>query len=182
VRPEAQTLVFVGRLEPNKGVSELLDLFEVLAPRLPDLRLRLVGDGPERPALEHRITARRLTDRVQLVGAVAPGQVREELCSADLLVFPSHYESWGLALVEAMAVGVPVVASDFPGIREAAGAAACLVPLADRAAWVEATERLIVDPGERRRLSLAGRERAARFTTEHTVAVMESWLYRALER
>jgi glycosyltransferase involved in cell wall biosynthesis len=181
-RPDARTLLFVGRLEPNKGVWELLALFETLAPRFPELRLRLVGDGPERPALERRLAASGLTGRVQIVGAVAPEQVLRELRSADLFVFPSHYESWGLALVEAMAAGVPVVASDLPGCREVAGEAARLVPVYDPAAWADATGQLIADPAERRRLSLAGRERAARFTAERAVEIMERWLFRALER
>lgn len=181
-RPEARTLLFVGRLEPNKGVWELLALFETLAPRFPKLRLRLVGDGPERPAMERQLTTAGLTERVQIVGAVAPERVLRELRAADLFVFPSHYESWGLALVEAMAAGVPVVASDVPGSREVTGAAACLVPLGQPAAWVAATERLIADPAARGRLSLAGRERAAHLTAEHAVEIMEYWLYRALER
>ncbi len=181
-RPDARALLFVGRLEPNKGVRELLALFETLAPRFPDLRLRLVGDGPERAALERQLTAAGLTGRVEILGAVAPEQVEAELRSADLFVFPSHYESWGLALVEAMAVGLPIVASDIAGIREATGEAACLVPVGQPAVWAATTERLIADPAERGRLSAAGRERAAGFTAEQAVENVERWLYRALER
>ncbi len=181
-RPDVRTLVFVGRLELNKGVHELLALFETLAPRFPELRLRVVGDGPERAALERQLTAVGLIGRVEMVGAVAPEQVEAELRSADLFVFPSHHESWGLALVEAMAVGLPVVASDIPGIREATGEAACLVPLGQPAAWAAATGRLIADPAERGRLSAAGRERAAGLTAEQAVQNVEGWLYRALER
>ena len=179
-RADAHNLVFAGRLEPNKGVRQLLDLFETLAPRFPELRLRLLGDGPERPALERRLEEAGLAGRVRIVGALAPGEVLTELRSADLFVFPSRYESWGLAIVEAMAVGVPVVASDIAGIREATAGSACLVPLDDPAAWALAIERLIGDRAARDRLSLAGRERAAALTAERSVELLERWLYSAL--
>jgi glycosyltransferase involved in cell wall biosynthesis len=81
-----------------------------------------------------------------------------------------------------MATGIPAVASDLPGIREAAGEAACLVPAGDAAAWAHSLRRLIQDAAERRRLSTAGREQAARFTAEHAAEVMEYWLYQARER
>lgn len=182
VRPEARTLVFVGRLEHNKGVWELVALFEQLAGRFPRLRLRLVGDGPERPGLERRLSAAGLTGRVDFAGAVAPEEVAGHLRGCDLFVLPSHYESWGLAVVEAMAVGVPIVASDVAGIPEVTGTAASLLPLGQPGAWADAIGGLITDPAQRRRLSDAGRERAARFTAERAVEIMERWLYRALER
>jgi glycosyltransferase involved in cell wall biosynthesis len=131
--------------------------------------------------IERELERTRLEARVSLVGAVEPEQVRRELQAADIFVFPSGYESWGLALVEAMAVGVPALASDLPGTREAAGEAACLLPARKPAAWTDAIRRLIGDPAERRRLSLTGRERAALVTAESVVEQTENWLYRAVE-
>jgi len=181
VRDGARTLLFVGRLDRGKGVHELLALFEALAPSFPDLELKLAGDGAERRALERRIAAAGLGRRVQLLGALRPQEILRELTAADLFVFPSRYESWGLAVVEAMAAGVPVVAGDVAALREVAGDAACLLPPADTVRWRETVARLIANAAERRALSAAGRARAANFTAERAVGLTERWLFRALE-
>lgn len=181
VRPAARTLLFVGRLEPNKGVDRLLDTFAALAPDLPELRLRIVGDGPLRGALERRIESADWGARVQLAGEVSEMRLRQEMASADLLVFPSRYESFSQAVLEAMAVGLPVVASDVEGNREAAGDAARLVPADDSAAWSAAVGSLLQDTAERRRLSRLGRARARQVGGD-AVPRLEHWLHEAIAR
>jgi glycosyltransferase involved in cell wall biosynthesis len=118
---------------------------------------------------------------VLCLGDLSPERLREELRQADLFVFPSHYESFGIAVLEALAVGVPVICSELPALREAAGEAARFSPAGDVAAWADAVGTLLADVDERRRLSFLGRERARRFTWSRAVAELENTLYQALE-
>ncbi|MFD0901474.1 glycosyltransferase family 4 protein [Actinomadura sediminis] len=112
-------LVCVTRLVPHKRLGLLLDLAERLAERRPGLRLHVVGDGPEAPALAAGIAARGLT------GVVVPhGYVSEEVkaalvARADLHLSTSRGEGWGLSVIEAAALGVPTVAADVDGLRDA---------------------------------------------------------------
>jgi glycosyltransferase involved in cell wall biosynthesis len=85
---------------------------------------------------------------------------------ARLFVFPSRYEGFGLPVLEALAAGVPVVASDLPVVRELAAGAALYAPPMDVEAWVRQVERLLDDPALARRLAEAGGERAGRYTWE----------------
>jgi len=101
-------------------------------------------------------------------GRVPPAELLDELARADVLVAPSlRGESFGLVLVEAMAAGVPVVASDIPGYRDVVGAAGVLVPPGDPAALAGALDALLGDEAERARLADAGRREAARFAWPH---------------
>ena len=182
VRAQAERLFFAGRLESNKGGWTLLRVFSQLAPALPELQLRLAGDGPLRRELEQWTQAAGLAERVYFLGALAHEQVRAELGAADLFLFPTRYESFGLALLEAQAAGAPVLCSDLPIMMEAAGGAACLLPPGDERAWVTAIRQLVSDQPARARLSAAGRQNARRFTWEQTVAKLESHLTAAQGR
>ena len=180
VRSAAQTLIFVGRLEANKGIRELLAIVAALAEKTPGLELRLVGDGPLR--LEVAAEAQRLASRVRIVvlGALPPDAVRQELRRADLFVYPSHYESFGIAVLEAMASGLPVVCSDLPALCEVTGGAACRLPAGDVPAWTAAISSLLNDPTERRRLSQLGRATAGGLTWSRSVEALEVHLQQAV--
>lgn len=182
VREKARRLIFIGRLEPNKGVLDLLPIFAALARERPDLELKILGDGPLRGDVESTVARLGLAGRVSCLGSVPAERVWHELREADLFVFPSHYESLGMVILEAQAVGVPVVASDVAGIREAAGEAARLLPLADRGAWIATVRALLEDRAARARMSRAGRERARRFTWSRAAAALEQYLYLAISR
>jgi glycosyltransferase involved in cell wall biosynthesis len=114
-RESAPRAVFVGRLALEKSLDVLLDAWPLVREVYPGARLALVGEGPERPALERRI------DRLGLRGAVElPGptdDVEAHLRAADLFVLPSREEGMSIALLEAMALALPVVASAIPGNR-----------------------------------------------------------------
>jgi glycosyltransferase involved in cell wall biosynthesis len=168
-----QQLLYVGRLEPNKRVEWLLPLVARLLPRYPQLTLRLVGEGPVRASLEHAISTAGLQQHVVLFGALAPEQVHAELRQADVFVFPSAYESFGTAALEALAAGLPVVASDLPALREATGGRASLVALDDLEAWQTAIADLLSDPGSRAERADAGRRWAADFTWDRIVDQFE---------
>jgi len=108
--------VFVGRLAPEKGVSMLLRAWRIVARDHPGWGLMLVGDGPERPRLEAEVQALGLPrSEVQFVGATDEPELW--LRRSGLFVLPSREEGMSIALLEAMALGMPIVATDIPGNR-----------------------------------------------------------------
>lgn len=110
-------LLFVANLIPRKGLDVLLDALAELRRRGEEVpRLRVVGDGPERGALEDR--ARRTGARVEFVGALPQERVAEEMAAAEVLVVPSREEALGLAPLEAMAAGCVPVVSGIGGLAE----------------------------------------------------------------
>ena len=111
--------VFVGRLASEKGLDTLIEAWLKVRARFPTAQLILVGEGPERAALENQARAIGLTLGHDQAVSI-PGSVRdstETLRQADLFVFPSREEGMSIALLEAMALGLPVVASSIPGNR-----------------------------------------------------------------
>jgi glycosyltransferase involved in cell wall biosynthesis len=113
----APRAVFVGRLAPEKGLFTLVDAWPQVRARYPAASLVLIGEGPERSELEARVKLKGLTlgagQAVYLPGTQSdPGNL---LCDADLFVLPSQEEGMSIALLEAMALGMPLVASAIPG-------------------------------------------------------------------
>lgn len=166
--------VVVGALEDRKGHGVLLD---ALAHRpVPHLRVLCAGAGSLHAALVARAAALGLGEVVRFLGPVA--DVADLLAAADVLVMPSHQEGLGVAALEAMAAGVPVIASRVGGVPEAVadGTTGILVPPGDARALADAVTRLAADPARARRLGSAGAARVrARFTmtamAEGTLAV-----------
>jgi glycosyltransferase involved in cell wall biosynthesis len=139
-RPRA---VFTGRLHPQKNLDLLLDIWGDVGPRA-GASLVLVGDGPERERLGRRVAGLGLSGRVHFAGSVdGPA---EYLRAADVFVLPSVAEGMSNSLLEAMATGLPCLASDIGGNTDllGRGGAGLLVPN-DRAAWTEALVRVFAD-------------------------------------
>jgi glycosyltransferase involved in cell wall biosynthesis len=113
---EQPVAVSVGRLAPEKGHADLLAAWPAVRDKLPGARLVLLGDGPERPHLEELLTRHRLGESVTLAGPCA--DVEPHLRRADLFVLPSREEGMSVALLEAMALGMPLVATAIPGNRK----------------------------------------------------------------
>ncbi len=152
-------LLFVGSLEKDKGVHELVHAVERMAGSLRQLALVVVGHGPLRPFLER--FGGRLPGgcRVLLAGSVAPERVADFMRAADVLVHPSHAEGLPNVVLEAMASGLPVVATSVGGIPEVVGheRTGLLVPPRDAQALEGALMRVIADPEWARDLGRAGR-------------------------
>ncbi|GMU65672.1 MAG: glycosyl transferase [Acidobacteriota bacterium] len=167
-------LLFVGRLRVRKGVEVLL---EALAGRPSLPRALIAGDGEHRAALEAR--ARQLglgDDRVRFLGRASAGQVRELLSRCRALVVPSTYEGMPLVILEAMASGVPVVASRVSGIPEVVvdGETGWLVPCEDPPALGAALDELVRNPEQAALRGAAGRRRVEqRYRPEHAAATWE---------
>ncbi|MFE9390683.1 glycosyltransferase family 4 protein [Streptomyces sp. NPDC006784] len=176
--PSAVLVVCVGRLCEQKGQRTLLRAWPQVAARVPDARLVLVGDGPDREELRRAAPA-------GVVFAGASGAVADWYAAADLVVLPSLWEGMALTPLEAMASRRPVLVSDVAGSRELlppGQQADCLVPPADPDALAQAVARLALAPRLRAELADAAhahvRERFDITTT--TTAVLE--LYRDVLR
>ena len=153
-------LLFVGRLAPVKGGFVLI---AALA-QLPDVTLDIVGDGPSREALAERAAALGLADRVVFHGYMDETGVRDRLAAADVFVLTSFAEGVPVVLMEALAAGVPAVATRIAGIPELIddGVTGLLVPPAEPTATADAVRRLLDDPELRNRIAAAGREKVER--------------------
>jgi alpha-1,3-rhamnosyl/mannosyltransferase len=103
------------------------------------------------------------------------------LRQASLYAFPSSFETFGIAPLEALAAGLPVVASDLPALHESLGDAALLLPVADEAAWVRTLTRLLADPGERLTWAARGPQQARQLTWDRQTAAYEAHLVAAAE-
>jgi glycosyltransferase involved in cell wall biosynthesis len=152
-------IIGIGRFAYPKDFTTLLEaLARVRAP----CHTVLVGDGPSLPAISAAVQEDGLFERVELLGARA--DIPELLARSDVFVLSSRSEGFPVSILEAMAAGLPVVATDVGGIAEAVedGETGLLVPAADPEALACALERLVSDADLRRRLGAAGRARALR--------------------
>jgi glycosyltransferase involved in cell wall biosynthesis len=159
---------FIGRLDPVKRIPDLL----AAVAKLPAVSLDLWGEGSYRPVVEATIARLGLADRVKLHGAIA--SPHEALQQMDVLVLPSEAEGFGLVLIEAMAAGVPVVATNVAGIRDVVRdqQTGLLVPARDPAALAHAIEQVLSDSSLRSRLTEAGRrEVQAKYTWDRVLPI-----------
>jgi glycosyltransferase involved in cell wall biosynthesis len=158
-------IVSIGTLHEVKGQSVLVDACRVLAERGIGLRARFVGDGPDRSMLAERIAAANLGPHVELLGTRTRAEIAALLASTDVVVAPSvptrkgKREGIPVVLMEAMASGIPVVASRLSGIPELVtdGQNGKLFPAGDATALADLLGELAADPGLRERLGRAGR-------------------------
>jgi glycosyltransferase involved in cell wall biosynthesis len=111
-------IVFAGRLVRDKGIDVLFDALRPLFIEYADLHLTLIGPGEERAALVARAAASGFQDRLTFTGVMAADRVQARIAKADLLVLPSRGDGWGMVINEALAVGVPVIASDVCGASD----------------------------------------------------------------
>lgn len=153
----ARRVVFVGSLIPRKGADVLLRAFARSA--TPDLVLRLVGDGPERAPLAALAHSLGIADQVEFCGQVAPCDVASHLAQSALFVLPSYSEGRPNVLLEAMAQGVPVIATRIDGVVDTVteGEHAWLFEAGSVDALSAALEEALSRPDERRRRAAAAR-------------------------
>lgn len=172
-RRSGQHLLFVGRLAGVKGVSVLLEALEHIRPTFSDLRLTMIGDGPERRELEAEVEKRGMKEMVKFAGYRSQDEVARALQEADMLVLPSFAEGVPVVLMEAMAARIPVVATRVAGIPELVedGVSGLLVPPGDSGALANAIAELLNDPARRDRMGEAGLAKvAAEFNLDREAA------------
>jgi phosphatidyl-myo-inositol alpha-mannosyltransferase len=173
--PPGRRLLWVGRLDPQKGFGVAVRAFAELAAELSDLVFVVAGDGRDRGAVGS--LPPRVRGRVVMLGAVPHDQLPAYHAAADAFVAPAlGQESFGIVLVEAMAAGLPVVASDIPGYREVirSDVEGLLVRPNDALALASALRRVLTDRELADRLGHAGRARAELFRWPVVVEQIES--------
>ncbi|RME83783.1 MAG: glycosyltransferase [Caldilineae bacterium] len=163
--PERVQLLYLGRLVPEKNLHFLLRAFALAAAEEPRLHLRIVGEGSEREALQAEIGRMDLSARVELAGPVPFCDAPGELLRADVFLYPAQTESMSMAVLEAMAAGLPVVAVDCAALREYLDhrVEGVLVP-EEEEAFAAALLELARMPELARRLGEAGRTRARSYS------------------
>ncbi len=160
-------ILYVGTIEPRKNLTALLEAFANLQSAIGNLHLVFVGKkGWLYEGFFRRLRELGLEERVHFTGYVPDEDLPVLYSAADLFVFPSLYEGFGLPVLEAMACGVPVVCSNTSSLPEVAGDAALLVDPTDVRALAAAMERALTDQALRATLRARGLERARRFTWE----------------
>ena len=182
--PRSQPLILaVGRLAYYKGFQYLIEAMR----SLPETRLAIVGEGPERKKLESLITAADLARRVELCGQLNDGDLLEMYRRADLFCLPSceRSEAFGLVQLEAMGSGLPVVSTNLPtGMRaiNRNGETGLVVPPRDAAALASALSSLAGDPALRAQMGAAARNRASELYSREVMGARLLELYGAICR
>ena len=182
VERDPKRIVFVGRLETVKGPDVLLEAFGRIAGASPEASLLLVGGGSLEESLRERAASLGLDERIAFCGPQDHQRIKEQLYRASVLAFPSRSEGFGLAMLEGMATGLPVAASNVGAIPEVLDGGGLLVPADDPDALAEALLRLLRDPDERDRLGRTARQRAETFSMTSCTAAYERVLTDAAER
>ena len=176
VLPE-RYILFVGNRGQYKDADLLFQAFAQLAPRHPGLQLLCVGGAGISEAESQRLTGLGIRDRVSQ-RFLSDADMASAYTHADLFVFPSRHEGFGLPALESMACGTPVLLADVTSLPEVGGNAAAYFRAGDLASLVGSLDDLLGDPGRRDRLREAGLARAARFTwgqaAERTAEVYRS--------
>jgi glycosyltransferase involved in cell wall biosynthesis len=166
-----QFILFVGLLEPRKNLPLLLRAFAQVKDDLPGQQLVIVGrKGWMFEQAFQLVDALGLAERVVFAGYVERADLPLVYNLADVFVYPSLYEGFGLPVLEALACGTPTITSDISSMPEIVGQAGCLVPSGDEAALAAALRNLLGDRDLRQHLAEAGPRRAAAFTWENTAA------------
>jgi glycosyltransferase involved in cell wall biosynthesis len=176
--------LYVGRLDPLKGIDLLIDSFADLARTEPDCVLVVVGDGLDPDVYQRRAAAAGVGPQVRFVGRQSAAEVREQYAGADAFVFPSLHESGPLVLLEAWAAGLPVVITEVGIVAGVCrdGEDALVVPAGDRQALTAALVRIRAEDSLRDRLGAAGRERVTQEFSQEAAGRGLLDVYRSLAR
>jgi glycosyltransferase involved in cell wall biosynthesis len=167
-RADVPTVLALGRVEPYKRTESIVDAVAAL----PGVRLVVAGSGTGMAAVEARVAANDVADRVALRGFVDDDEKVRLLQTSHVLASASEKEGWGLTVLEAAACGTPSVTFDVPGLRDAVrdGETGVLVPSGDVPAMTAALDRVLTDAVLRERLGAAALRWAARFTWDAVTA------------
>lgn len=181
IAPDSPLCVTVARLSEEKGLLHLIAAAPLVLKTCPNARFVIVGEGPLRPDLEQEIAAAGLSAAVILAG-FRP-DATDIIAAGDLFVLPSLAEPFGLVLLEAMALGKPVVATAAGGPLEIVvdGKTGLLVPPADARSMADALRRLLTDTAQSQRLGCAGQERFQQHFQARTMAAATLTVYQHVQ-
>jgi phosphatidylinositol alpha-mannosyltransferase len=184
LRDGALNILFVGRFEERKGLIHLLKAYHRLRKRKVDARLLVVGDGPKRREYRRFVGLRGIRD-VEWLGRVGDEEKVRYFASADIFCAPNTgQESFGIVLLEAMAAGVPIVASDIHGFKRVVerNVQGILVEPKNHRALAAALYALARDPDLRHQMGDAGRERAPEYSWDRVTERIVDFYYETRER
>lgn len=173
--PDSPLLLYVGRLSAEKEIEQIAPVLEAI----PEARLALVGDGPQRQALEAHFQG----TPTHFVGYLQGVELASAFASADAFIFPSRTETLGLVLLEAMAAGCPVVAAGTGGIPDIVqdGANGYLFDPGNERGAIEATQRLLANQQERELLRQNARQEAEKWGWEAATQQLRSYYESVVE-
>ncbi len=179
--PTSNYFLYLGRNDPYKNLQRLVAAFALLPQRSPT-ELWIAGPMDERyiPALQEHITELELTERVKFLSYVSYQELAKVMNQAIALVLPSLWEGFGLPVLEAMACGTPVIASNLASLPEVVGDAGLLVDPYDENAIAHAMHQFITDPTLHAQLRTASLHRASQFSWQKTGAATVEVLKRYL--
>jgi L-malate glycosyltransferase len=180
---DEKVIVHVSNFRPVKRTGDVVETFARLRERGLNIKLLLVGDGPDRASAQRLAVDLGVADDTRFLGKQDP--VEEILSIADLFMIPSGSETFGLAALEAMACEVPVVASNIGGLPELVveGETGFLCPLGDIDAFADRAHALLTDESLHARMAKAARDRAVDvFDTERIIPLYEAYYDEVLER
>jgi N-acetyl-alpha-D-glucosaminyl L-malate synthase BshA len=171
-----KVIVHVSNFRPVKNTKQVVEIFHQLQDDTPDVKLLLVGDGPERVPTERKARELGVFDDIRFLGKQDP--IEEILSIADVFLMPSDSETFGLAALEAMACGVPTVVSNVGGLPELVedDETGYLCPVDDVDAFTDRTRALLTDEALHSRMAAAARSRAVdTFDIDHVVPMYEQY-------
>ncbi len=176
-------IAYFGRLEPYKRVDLLLHAASRLIDRFRDLEILVIGRGPERAPLERLAERLGLASRTRFTGFVSDAERDALLATTRACAFPSEKEGWGLTVIEANALGTPVVASDTPGLRDSVrnGETGFLVRPGDPEAMAEALARLLEESAFSAQMQRAAHAWSQRFDWDRAADDMESAIEQTID-
>jgi N-acetyl-alpha-D-glucosaminyl L-malate synthase BshA len=180
--PAEKLFVHLSNFRPVKRILDVIEVFARVASALP-ARLMLIGDGPDRSAAEHLAVRLGVADRIHFLGK--QDNVNELLPLADLMLMPSEMESFGLAALEAMACGVPTIATRVGGVAELIddGVNGLLFPVGDTEAMAAAAIALLGDEARLAAMAAAARKTASdRFCSSRIIPLYEAFYERVIAR
>lgn len=161
--------LFLGTIEPRKNIPVLLDVLTEIRKETPDLSLVISGQkGWRAEKIVQRIKKSASSDNVVVTGVVAEKDLPALYTMASVFLFPSHYEGFGLPVLEAMACGTPVICTNTSSLPEIVGKAAMLLPPDDTGEWINGIRHVMNTPESARDMRCRGVETASRFRWEET--------------
>ncbi|MFW9851906.1 MAG: glycosyltransferase family 4 protein [Candidatus Thorarchaeota archaeon] len=184
VNEEGPLIITTRRLVPKNGVIYLVKSFKGVLKKFPNAKLIIIGDGPEKERIRKEIHVQKIKANTQLIGMISNDEIPSYLVAADIVVVPSIVEASSISVLEAMAMKLPIVASDIPGIREITnfGKNCVLVPSKDPQSLAEGILRLLTSKEEAQEFANSGyQEVLQNYSWEKKAKEIEQIYYKALD-